>query len=189
VFVPRSCNQFREVPSFFLRFLDNVESRVLLLIEHANNLDRALADLGTQLRVVSTIAEGEMRVALEGERMLKNDFWTRLGGNKGELATFDRDIGSLQRILDYHVAAKHCLSMTKESLEGMLNLLKELRPLTDKSNARSSGLALEAILMQITLGIERIIDRLGGRRFWGNLLSENPIQCRSETACGCACVD
>ena len=158
--VPHSCKQFKEIPLFFLKFLDNLESRILGLIDHANDLDRALADFGTQLKVVSAIAEGEMRVALEGERVLKNDFWTRLGGNKGDLATSDRNIGSLQRVLDYHAVGKRCLSTTKESLEGMLSSLKELRPLANKSNARSSGLALEAILMQITLGMERIKDRL-----------------------------
>lgn len=113
-----------------------------------------------------------MRVALEGERILKNDLWTRFGGNKGDLATSDRNIGSLQRVLDYHALGKHCLSTTKESLEGMLNSLKELRPLTNKSNARSSGLALEAILMQITLGMERIKDRLGSRKLEGDLLKK-----------------
>ncbi|KAF9644150.1 hypothetical protein BDM02DRAFT_3131936 [Thelephora ganbajun] len=172
VFAPHSCKQLREVPLFFLRFLDNLESRVLVLIEHANDLDRALADFGTQLRVISIIAEGEMRAALEGERMTKNGFWTRLGGNKGDLATFDRNIGTLQRALEYHAVAKRCLSATQESLEGMLSSLKELRPLTNKSNAHSSGLALEAILMQITLGMERIKDRLGGRRLEGDLLKK-----------------
>ena len=168
-FVPHSCEQLREVPSFFLRFLDNLESRLLVLIEHANDLDRALADFGAQLRVVSTTAEGEMRHALEGERTLKNEFWTRFGGNKGELSAIERNIGSLQRALDYHAVGKRCLSATQESLEGMLNSLKELRPLMNRSNVRSSGLALEAILMQITLGMERIMDRLGGRKLEGNL--------------------
>lgn len=170
-----SCKQLRDVPQLFLKFLDNLESRVLVLIEHADDLDQALADFGTKLRVVSAIAEGEMRAVLEGERILKNGFWTRLGGNRGDLAILDRNIGSLQRVLDYHAVAKRCLSATQESLEGMLSSLKELRPLTNRSNARSSELALEAILMQITLGMERIVDRLGGRKLGGGLpRKENP---------------
>ena len=109
-----------------------------------------------------------MKVAAEGERVLKNGLWTRFGGNKGDLAAFHRNIGSLQRVLDYHSVAKRCLSTTKESLQGMLISLKELRPLTNKANARSSGFALEAILMQITLGMERIKERLERRGIGGN---------------------
>lgn len=161
---------FRDVPQFFLQFLDNLESRVFGLIEQANDLDQALADFGTKLRTVSTIAESEMKVVVEGERVLKNGLWTRLGGNRGDLAAFHRNIGSLQRVLDYHSVAKRCLSTTKESLQGMLNSLRELRPLTNKSNARSSGFALEAILMQITLGMERIKDRLERRGVEGSSL-------------------
>lgn len=154
---------FKEVPRFFLLFLDNLESRVFGLIEQANELDEMLANFGTKLRTVSTIAEGEMKIAVEGERVLKNGLWTRFGGNKGDLAAFHRNIGSLQRVLEYHSVAKRCLSTTKESLQGMLTSLKELRPLTNKANARSSGFALEAILMQMTLGMERIKERLERR--------------------------
>lgn len=161
---------FKDIPQFFLQFLDNLESRIFQLIEQANELDQALADFGTKLRTVSTIAESEMRVAVEGERVLKNGLWTRLGGNRGDLAAFHRNIGSLQRVLEYHSIAKRCLSATKESLQGMLGSLKELRPLTNKANARSSGFALEAILMQITLGMERIKGRLERRGVEGNSL-------------------
>lgn len=156
---------FKEIPKFFLQFLDSLESRIFALIEQANELDHMLADFGTKLRMVSTIAESEMRIAVEGERALKNGLWTRFGGNKGDLAAFHRNIGLLQRVLEYHSVAKRCLSTTKESLQGMLNSSKELRPLTNKANARSSGFALEAVLMQITLGIERIKERLKGEVF------------------------
>ena len=169
-FVPNSCAPFKEVPHFFLQFLDHLESRVFGLIEQANELDRALANFGTQLRTVSVIAENEMKVVVEGEKMLKNGLWTRLGGNKGDLAVFHRNIASVQRVLDYHSVAKRCLSATKESLQGMLHSLKELRPLTNKASARSSGFTLEAILMQITLGMERIKDRLERRGVEGNSL-------------------
>lgn len=169
-FVPNTCIPFRDIPQFFLQFLDNLESRVFGLIEHANELDQALADFGTKLRTISTIAESEMKVVVEGERVLKNGLWTRLGGNKGDLAAFHRNIESLRQVLDYHSVAKRCLTTTKESLQGMLNSLKELRPLTSRANARSSGLALEAILMQITLGMERIKDRLERRGVGGKSL-------------------
>jgi hypothetical protein len=169
-FVPNTCMPFRDVPQYFLQFLDNLESRIFGLIEQANELDQALADFGTKLRTVSTIAESEMKVVAEGERVLKNGLWTRLGGNKGDLAAFQRNIGSLQRVLDYHSIAKRCLTTTKESLQGMLNSLKELRPLTNKANTRSSGFALETILMQITLGMERIKDRLEKRGVEGSSL-------------------
>lgn len=169
-FVPNSCTPFVDVPNFFLQFLDNLESRVFGLIEQANNLDQALADFGTKLRTVSTIAESEMKIAVEGERILKNGIWTRFGGNQGDLAALHRNIGSLQRVMDYHSVAKRCLSTTRESLQGMLNSLKEIRPLTNKANARSSEFALEAILMQITLGMERIKERLERRTVEGTPL-------------------
>lgn len=169
-FVPNSCVPFRDVPAFFLQFLDNLESRVFGLIEQANALDQALANFGTKLRTVSTIAESEMKIVVEGERVLKNGLWARLGGNKGDLATFHRNIKSLQRVLDYHSVAKRCLSTTKESLQGMLGSLKQLRPLMNKTNAWSHGLELEAILMQITLGMERIKERLERRGIEGNSL-------------------
>jgi hypothetical protein len=165
---PNSCMPFKEVPQFFLQFLDNLESRVFGLIEQANKLDQILAEFGTQLRTVSVITEREMKITIEGERILKNGLWTRLGGNKGDLAAFHRNIGSLQRVLDYHSVAKRCLSTTKESLQGMLNSIKELRPLTNKANARSSGFALEAMLMQISLGMERIKERLERRTIEGS---------------------
>lgn len=121
-----------------------------------------------------------MKVAAEGERVLKNGLGTRHGGNKGDLAAFHRNIGSLQQVLDYHSVAKRCLSTTtKESLQGMLNSLKELRPLTNKANARSSGFALEAILMQITLGTERIKGRLERRG-----IGRNPVEVLNSCLCG-----
>lgn len=95
--LPRSCAPFREAPLIFREFLDRSETRVVKLIEQGNDLNGKLMRFGERLTAMAAFAAGEMRALHGEENTVKNAIWTWLGGNRGLLEEYQRNIVSLER--------------------------------------------------------------------------------------------
>lgn len=134
-------------------FLAKVTERLILEAGvNIANLDR----LEERLSTIHDIVTGEdKKLSLSKDKLL-GELWTRLGGNKGDIRQFDKNLVLLRDLGMYRKKALVHVVAALQALEGMSADMEDIRERVAAPELTGSKIPVEVHIKSIRAGLERL---------------------------------
>ncbi|GAB1742298.1 hypothetical protein NU219Hw_g7852t1 [Hortaea werneckii] len=143
----------------YLRHTSAVEEQILTLISEAQALLNILDDLDSRIDVIGAIATRD-GIETQGKKdELFAILWTKLGGNRSNVAKLEQQLKLLRDIETYRKLAWGHVTTTMLNLQSIQDNLETLRESVAMPETIGNRLPLEMHIDSITRGVERLEAR------------------------------
>lgn len=152
----------------YLQHARAVEDQVNAVIAEAQGLELLLGNLDERLDVIGEISSRDGVAAAASREELLAYLWTRLGGNRADVARLEQHLGLLRSVKQYQSQAWQHVAATLLKLQAVSAQLEDLRERVAAPEVAGAGagadMPLEFHIENVRLGVERLEDARGANR-------------------------
>ncbi|KAH9934425.1 hypothetical protein B0H21DRAFT_813538 [Amylocystis lapponica] len=154
---PRSRPSAEKIlPQVFEQAMDVLSAHVQRVILEAEVSFSRLDMLEQRLATLHEHLSREEASITSAKNELLSDLWTRLGGNRRELRSFEGHLEVLGNLADYRVRALAHVVSTLHKLQGLSGDLEDLRERVAAPELTGPGISVEVHMRSIRNGLERL---------------------------------
>lgn len=136
--------------------MDMLSTQLERLIVFAEASSRDLGKLEDTLTTLHEILQRENNtVAIDKDELLQQ-LWTKLGGNRKELKSFERHLKLLKELASYKKQAQAHVIAALHTLQGMSQEMDDIRERVAAPDLSAPQIAPEVHMKSIQLGLERL---------------------------------
>ncbi|KAI7220853.1 hypothetical protein KC333_g2093 [Hortaea werneckii] len=140
----------------YLRHTGAVEEQILTLISEAQALLNILDNLDGRIDIIASIAMRDGIKAQGNKDELFAMLWTKLGGNRSNVAKLDQQLKLLKDVEAYRRLAWGHITSTIVKLQSIRDNLEDLRERVAMPETIGDKIPLEVHIDSITRGVERL---------------------------------